>query len=422
MGHHKTACWGKRFLLSMLILAFLAGCSGLSFGPTSEPVTLKFSFFKNVADYETLAAEFQKQHPNITIELHPAEYSYNGGQLLAVEAGSMDAIRIPSSMIPAELSSAFLPLDSQISSAKNFPQDDLFPGSLEGLKLNGKQVGLPAGIDPFVVFYSPQKFSAMNIPTPPPNWTLEEFVNTAEAANHPDDAQIGSEKFGYGFCSHPTFTDGAIFTYLFGGGLFDSLTVISRPTLNERANVQALDWYAGLKNNKGLIPDRENPREVGMLVARSGCGLWIDWLDRSTFGRYGPEDATPLPLPAYNKAFNIATLDGYFILAKSEHPEESWQWISFLIGKQEASGSLIPPLTSQINSQEYATRANKGTLSVARSLPPQMVVLGIEMYRNQRFGKVLELFTQATTQVFKGEKDAQIALDEAQQQAEDVFK
>jgi len=422
MEHRLIVCWGHRFLLAALVMTILAGCSGLSFGPTPEPVTLKFAYFKGAADYENLAAEFQRQHPNITIEHHPVEYSYNGAGLLTAEAGGMDAIRIPTMMVPDELVNAFLPLDLQISSAKNFPQNDLFPGSLEGLKLNGKQIGLPAGIDPFVVFYSPQKFAAMNIPAPPPNWTLEEFVNTAAAANHPDDAQIGSDQYAYGFCSHPQFNDGAIFTYLFGGGLFDSLLVVSKPTLNRPENAQALDWYASLKSEMGLIPDQDRPREVGMLVARSGCGLWIDWLDRTTFGRYGPEDALPLPLPAYKNSFNIAVQDGYFVLAKSEHPEQAWEWIKFLMEQQSASGALIPPLRSQIDSPEYATRADKATLSVARSLPPQMVVMGLEMYRNERFGRVLELFVQAATQVFNGEKDAQTALDEAQRQAEAIFQ
>jgi multiple sugar transport system substrate-binding protein len=426
MERRRFAWWGKCILWSALILAILSGCSGLSLGAMGEPVTLKFSFFKNVADYEPLAAEFHRQHPNITIELHPAEYNNNGARLLTAEAGDMDAIRISSTMIPEELLTAFLSLDLQVSTAKNFPEEELFPGSLEGLKLNGKQIGLPAGINPFVVFYSPKKFAGMNVQLPPPNWALAEFVNTAVAANHPDgtqnDTQIGSDQFAYGFCSHPAFNDAALVTYLFGGGLFDSLTIISRPTLNERANIEALSWYASLKTDMGVIPVRNSAREVGMLVARSGCGLWIDWLDRSSFGGYGPNDATPLPLPAYNQSFNIATQDGYFILAKSEHPEEAWQWIRYLMEQQSASGSQIPPLKAQIDSEEYATRADKGTLAVARSLPPQMVVLGLEMSRNQRFGKVLELFAQAAEQVFDGKKDAQTALDEAQQQAENIFK
>ncbi len=120
MEHHTFVFWGKRFLLAGLILAVLSGCSGLSFGPTPEPITLKFSYFKNAADYDTLAAEYHRQHPNITIELHPVDHGYNGGQLLTSEAENMDAIRIPLTMFPENLANDFLPLDMLISSERIF--------------------------------------------------------------------------------------------------------------------------------------------------------------------------------------------------------------------------------------------------------------------------------------------------------------
>ena len=413
---------GKRVFLFVLIAALLAGCSGLSLGVPDEPVTLRYLYIKDVANVEPLAKEFQRQHPNITIQLEPLEREFDGIRNLESRIAGADAIRLSVTMIPEAVASGFLPIDLQVSTAKDFPQSDIYPGALEGLKMNGKLVGLPAGINPFVVYYSPRKFAAAGVQPPPPNWTLDEFVTTAMAINNTGEALIGTDRYIYGFCSHPMFTDGAIFTYLFGGGLFDSLTLVSRPTLNQRANVDALNWYAGLKTDMGIIPDRENVRGVGELLARSNCGFWIDWLDHANFANLGPDDATPLPLPAYHEQFNVATLDGYFIFAKSEHPEEAWQWISFLMGQPAAAGILVPPLQSQIDSQEYAARADAARVTVARSLPPQMVVLGMEMFRNERFGNVLELFSQAATQVFKGEKDAQNALDAAQMQAEDIFR
>jgi multiple sugar transport system substrate-binding protein len=412
----------KRVILVGIILVMLAGCSGFSLGESKEPVTLRFLYIKGVAEYEPLAADFKREHPHITVKLEPLEMDFNGIRNLESSAEGADVIRISVSMLPAELADGFMPVDMQLSTDASFPQSDLFPDTLEALKLNGKQVGLPAGINPFVVFYSPQKFANAGIQPPPSNWTLEEFVTTAMAINNTSDALVGTDRYIYGFCSHPTFTDGAIFTYLFGGGLFDSLTLISRPTLNQRANIEALDWYARLETDFGIIPARDNVRGVGELMARSNCGFWIDWLDRANFGRIGPEDATPLPLPAYHEQFNVATLDGYFIFARSAHPDEAWQWVRFLMEQPTASGVLVPPLQSLIASQEYSGRASAATVAVARSLPPQMVLLGMEMFRNERFGRVLQLFSQATTEVFKGEKDAQSALDSAQKQAEDIFK
>ena len=47
-----------------------------------------------------------------------------------------------------------------------FPRDDYIPGTLEGLQHEGKQIGLPAGIAPYVVFYEPAKFEANGIKLP----------------------------------------------------------------------------------------------------------------------------------------------------------------------------------------------------------------------------------------------------------------
>ncbi len=418
----KTASIRCIFLLLLILMMPLSGCSIISLSPTSEPVTLRFAYIKDVANIDPLVAEFERQHPNITIQLEPLEMDFNGVRNLESRLATVDVIRISITMLPDELVDSLLPVDMQIATDANFPLSDLHPGTLEALNLNGKQIGLPAGIDPLVIFYSPQKFANAGVSPPPPNWTLEEFITAALTINNPNDALIGTDQYNYGFCSHPVFADAAIFSYLFGGGLFDSLVQISRPTLNQKANLEALEWYASLKTDLGIIPARDDVRGVGELMARSNCGFWMDWLDHANFGTLGPADATPLPLPSYHQSFNVATLDGYFILSKTAYPDEAWLWIRYLMDQPTASGVLVPPLQSLVNSQTYSTHTAPATVIVARSLPQKMIILGVEMFRSQRFGTVLQLFSQATVQVFAGEKDPQAALDNAQKLAEDAFR
>jgi hypothetical protein len=83
---------------------------------------------------------------------------------------------------------------------------------------------------------------------------------------------------------------------------------------------------------------------------------------------------------------------------------------------------MIPPLQSAIDSLEYEQRASQPVLNVARSLPQETVILGLEMYRNQKFGAALELFSQASIQVFDGTTSAADALNSIQQQAEALFR
>jgi ABC-type glycerol-3-phosphate transport system substrate-binding protein len=418
----KSLLYARRALGLLLALTLLTSCAGFTFNLGGEPVELTFVYLDQAADYAPLAEAFHDQHPNITITLDPVTLGRDTERVFAEKMAGADAIRYPVFGVNDEILNTFLPLDTQITTSSNFPINDFFPGSLEGLQMNGKQLGLPAGLIPYVVWYSPAKFSAAGVRPPPPNWTLEDFVTTAMAVHNADDATLSSPTFAYGFCSHGSLPDGAIFIYLFGGGLFDSLYQVSAPTLNRQENIDALSWYVSLKNDFGLLPDMERAQGVGQLVARSGCGFWMDWLDHSTFGSFGPEDSTPLPLPTYHKRFNVSTLDGYFILDHSLHPEEAWMWIEFLMNQQSASGRMIPPLQSAIDSLEYEQRASQPVLNVARSLPQETVILGLEMYRNQKFGAALELFSQASIQVFDGTTSAADALNSIQQQAEALFR
>lgn len=420
--------WGKRIVVRAVALLIvlsmgaplLAGCAGLGYS-TPEPVELNFVYIDKIADYQPLAEKFQKEHPNITIKLTTASAREDQGRDLMEKAAEADVMRMPVTNISSEMTKAFMPLDSLLSTNQSFPQDDLFPGTLEGLRSDGKQLGLPAGTNPFVVYYLPTKFAASGVQPPPANWTLEDFVSIAQALNNPDTTQIGTGRYGYGYCTYPTFPDVALFTYLFGGRLFDSLVQVSRPTLNDRGNVETLAWFASLKNDLGLIPDGRSPREVGALVYRSGCGLWVDWLDKSNFGVEGAPEAEPLPLPRHVASMNIASQDGYFILGRTEHPDEAFLWATFLMKEQTASGRLIPPLKTSIDSKEYEARTSKGILAVARSLPEQTVVLSMEMMRSERFGQVLSFFAEAADKVMNGEQEAQFSLDQAQQKAEAIF-
>jgi ABC-type glycerol-3-phosphate transport system substrate-binding protein len=405
-----------------LLLSTLPGCGNLRSLMAGEPVTVSFAYLEGAADYQPLADAFQRENPNITIELKKVSLNGNVQRNFAAQVAEADTLRIPATAISDEVVQALLPLDSQISTDRSFPADDLYPHSLEGLRLDGKQVAIPAGIDPYVFFYVPKKFAAAGVQSPPPMWTLEEFLNLALSMNRVVESEINTPRYAYGFCSHPQLTDPIMFAYLFGGGLVDDPYVPTRPTLNSAANVEALTWYASLNTDFGLLPPARNPREIYREIEANHCGFWMDLLDRSTFGAQRDNETVPLPMPNYRAPFGAATLDGYAILKSTEHANEAWLWIRYLMENQQASGVLIPPIRKAAGSAEYKSRVNAATADVASSLPDQLIILGLEMYRDSRFEQVLDLYNQAANQVMQGEADPQTALDQAQMEAEERFR
>lgn len=421
MAKQRFGGWSKigLLLLALTLLASLPGCAGLPFGVKVEPVKLRFAYMENAADYAPLADAFHKENPHITVELVPVPLAGNSVRSLATYASQADAIRLPSMVIQEEVAQVLLPLDTMISADLEFPQAELFPNTLESLRLDGKQVAIPAGINPYVFFYNTERFAAAGVQPPTANWTIEDFVNIAMSMNSPD--KTGGVTFG--FCTYPTFMDSIMFSYLFGGGILDDLYQPTMPTLNDPANVEALGWYSSLLTDFQLLPpDPLSARAVGMFIAQGNCAFWMDTLNRGAFGRFGDVKAEPLPLPAYNAAFNVAELDAYAVIAASAHPEEAYQWITFLMQQQEASGSLIPPVQALATDPEYTARVSTGAAGVAQSIGDHTVMLGLEMYRDSRMGPVIELYARAAEQVMMEQVDAQTALDQAQIEAEARFR
>jgi multiple sugar transport system substrate-binding protein len=414
----KTAL--QTCLAFALVLSF-SGCAGLPFFSPQEPVTLRFTYIENIADYAPLAEEFTRQNPNITIELDPAAPSRDTMRTLADKAKTADVIRLPSTFINEEIAAGFLPLDTILTTDQKFRPDDLFPNSLEGLRMAGKQVGIPAGINPMVMLYIPAKFEAAGVRPPPVDWVIDEFVNTAMAVSNADPSLVGSPQLTYGYCTHPDLPDSIMFSFVFGGGIFDNIYNPNRADLNSPENVNMLNWYASLKNDFGLVPDVNRLYDLGALIARGNCGFWMDWLDRSTFGQYGEFEVDMLPLPSYAVPFSVALIDSYSIMATSEHSEESWKWINFLLSQPTASGRLVPPSIAKISDPEFASQVDPDALVIAGAMPQQTAILGLEMYGDPRLGQTVELFSKAARQVMEGDMDAQSALDAAQQQADQAF-
>ena len=412
--------------LALAVIVTLPGCSGL-LGLGAEPVTIKFAYLDGAADYGPLAEAFHEKYPNITVELNPVKSTGGPGanpvNTLIQKAEEVDAIRIGSISVNEKLVSGFLPLDTYITTDKNFPSEDLISGSLKGLNVGGKQLGIPASVTPYVIFYDPAMFLAKGVTPPAAGWTLEDFMTTAMAMTSTDEAAIGTSAYTYGFCSNVQFGDPIMFAYVFGGGIVDSLTALTAPTLNSQANIESLTWYASLRNEFGIMPSPVGDRQVGELVIRSNCGFWMDWLDRSWFGGWmNNREVSALPLPNYGSSqYAIATLDTYSIMAESLHPDETWKWLRFLLDQPTASGSLVPPRWSIIDNQEFTTHAASDVVGVAQSLPQQTIILGLELYQDPRLGEMVELYANATINVLNQETDAMTALDNAQQQAEQLF-
>ena len=421
MYNRRLRAWG----LALFLMAVTLSTPGCGLGlvpptPTPEPVKLRFAFIKNVADYTPLANQFQKLHPGLTVDLVPIDTFRDGGLRDVDMRDDIDVVRWGQDYLSAERREKVLPLDEIMVSDASFPHADILKGSLEALQYRGTQLGIPAGLNFVVAYYNAPRFKATGTPPPSLDWTLDDLLAAAVAVHSTEGADSQAD-FTYGLCVDPESGDPAYFAYLFGGGLFDRMPDPSHSTLNDPANVKALQWYADLHLRYDVVPD---PDRIGILfprgrlyeaITRGKCGLWFGaYADRG--GRMWPfewqAEGVMLPLPRANAPFGVIYVDGYYVLAQSKHRREAWEWTRFLLDYQEAAGLMLPPLQSQARSAQYADRVGKDVAAVAQRLPAEAIIMPTDP--DPALGRVMEVYLEAVAKVAKGDIDAETALNEAQ--------
>lgn len=395
-----------------------AGCSTLNPPDPNPSVTLRFLYEKNIADYDALAKEFQKEYPYITIEL--VTYTnmddwYRNYETLMESADAARLFSGQSLYYNQHIPDGILPLDNFISSDLDFPYDNLFPNLLDGMRQKGNLIGLPSGINPFVIYINYDKFAAAGVEIPTPGWTVEDFVITAATVHNPNPNALSTSKESYGFCTNYEGNDPSIFLYLFGGRLVDDIQQPTSPQLNQKTNLDALQWYTGLFNDHEISLPIDRIQQIDTQIKLGNCAMWMDVLSRGTYGSTGNFEAMPLPLPVYNVPITIAAVDNYNIMSQSTHKQEAWLWIRFLMENELAAGKLLPPLRKLSQPEPLDVSTQSRTRDMAQILPENLLLIGPQ--NDDRMQQLMMQYYQAVQRVLKGETDVETALEQAQQEA-----
>jgi ABC-type glycerol-3-phosphate transport system substrate-binding protein len=412
----------KNCFISILITGLLVACSNIPSMPTTEPITLRFATLGRAETFQALAEEYHQLNPAVNIEIIEAEGRSWDNDSVMEQLGSVDAFRVNSQFLDPERRELLRSLDEFMVIDRKFDRSDFFPGSLKGLQIEGVQYGLPGGLTPMVMVYDPLRLKIAEAEPLNPDYTLDEFLAAASLVNNQDPSAADEGLFAYGFCTHPDKEDAAYLTYLFGGGLFDTLPVPTQPTLNSRENVQAVRWYENLYEDFQVVPPADmDVGEVYRLIYSNQCGYWMAWLNQFGFRQDEGNELGVLPLPRGAKQLGFSLMDGYFLTKSSQHPQEAYDFINFLVNRLEASNGSIPPLLSQINSAEFENFSPE-LAEIARRLPQESQFIGFDPSESDQFSQTYLLFQNAVKEVIQGSVDPEFALEDAQNQAEELFK
>ncbi len=390
--------------LCAILLFVLAACATPT--PPPEPVIIRFAFPAADQDQiKKLTEQFTKTHPNVKFELLARRWDAingidpSGADIVLTSQFALDELRRRGALVS---------LDPLMAGDKDLNQADFLPNALKMFVDSGKTWALPAGLDTQVLYFNKDLFDRRGVPYPAEGWTRDDFQQKARKLSDP-----ATGSFGYAVTSD--FLDPILFVYQHGGRLFDDLQSPTRTTFTDPKTVEAVEWYAKLLREPGVVLTAQTAQEVGagnlQYTLRSGkVGMWIGPLS----GRGGRLDRGPWPmkwgmaaLPADAQAATMATAAGYAITTQCKKSLTCWQFVVFM--SKQPSASFVPARRSLLKA---TTGQDAEVAKIAQgTVDSSLLIRATDLTRLE---KAIGIFTAAVNEVVGDKVSAAEAMSAAQ--------
>lgn len=245
-----------------------------------------------------------------------------------------------------------------------------FPESLiEAAQFEGGLYWLPSAVGAFSMWYRKDLFeqAGLDPSSPPETWEqLREYA-----------IKITEETgvYGFGFGAKSSSEETADFVYSLyasytGNNFFDvdSRTVTINEGNNRELFKQGLEMIYDIVNNSGAVPPNPgetNLREYALPLYNSECAMIIDgvWQVRTfreELDKGEDSNIAAALFPAGPAGSNpIVGVDGWSIADNTEHPEEAWTLLKFLVSpesqtRHSSEYGLMPMLDSMQGREEFS--------------------------------------------------------------------
>lgn len=446
MRKRKSLVWAVTGLL-VVVSMLLASCAPATAQPTaeatgdpvmgenyspeipepSEPVTVTWSTWVNTDTpfWQNTIAEFERVHPNITIEIQsvPSSDDMFDRLLAQIAAGNPPDTAYVSDWMTGALAQndGLVQLDDYISKSNVIDIDDYVPAFLETARVGEAQYSLPFASETTGLFYRTDRFEEVGLDPNDPPETWEEFQQYAEMLTDRENSKYGFAVFA---------TEAAYYFYPWlwqaGGEQLDPANpddVIWDSPEGQRA----AEYYVNLVNYSpedllnatswdGRVPFANG--DVAMYMA----GTWFAGTLLTEF-----PDATGLwaaaPLPRDERCATTIAGDHLVIFKAAKNPDAAFKWIEWLsaphnmvgynLGNPDEPGTLLPPRTSLV--EDPTLYENRPYLE---GFKDNMECAFVPEADQPDYFEAEEILTEYLARAFYGEIDAKTAVIEAAEEAE----
>ncbi len=235
---------------------------------------------------------------------------------------------------------------------------DYWPALLESATYNGHIYGLPRDISVEALYYNKAIFDEVGLAYPTDQWTWDDLRAAAQKLSIIE-ANGRVKRYGLAIEGGKW----ALWVNQNKGSILDDLRNPTKSTLSEPAATQAIEFFAGLLNDKLAIRDADLSQAGGdAAVFQSGqAAMIIQNSSRvSAFNAAGlTYDVAPVPIPTGGQRAAAAGGAAWVISEKSHNKEAAWTFLSWLQSAEGGeklytqSGEIFPALQSVAKSGAF---------------------------------------------------------------------
>lgn len=392
----------------------------------TEPVTVEFQSWVANPTMEEFVAQFEEEHPNITIELvkAPAE---GASQKLTTQlaGGSPPDVAWLNASDTADFASrdALVDLTNYIERSDVVNPDDYVEAFKTFVTYEDTFYGLPMQGETTGLFYRTDLFEQAGIEGPPQTW--EEFEAAAQALTIPEENQYGFQIFA---------SEAAYYWYPWlyqAGG--DLLSPEGEILFDSEEARTAAEFYVGLADYapRDYFNSNSYDGRVAFIEGQTAMYVAGNWF-AGTLSQEAPQidgkwATAPLPEGPAGCKTTIAG-DAVVMLADAAENEDeanaAWKWIEFLNTPEilaewtygSPDGTNLPPLISLLEGDEILEE--KPILEGFAELMKCGVASTVS---NPKFPRVEVALNEELGAAIYGDQTANEAIDAAAAEGEEIL-
>jgi multiple sugar transport system substrate-binding protein len=370
---------------------------------------------------QRMVDEFQKQNPNITIELQYVNSDYALQKATVAITGNKQpdiSYQYGTNMPQLATSPALVDLTDRVNQ-NGYNWSDFYPGEQAVATVDGKVLGVPALVDNLAVVYNKDLFAKAGVPEPTPDWTWDDLRAAARAVNDP-----ANKVFGLVFPADGSET--MVWQYIAmlwaAGG--DILTPDGKQAaFNQAPGVRALQTLVDINQDGSMYLDfQPDSGKSGQLFNSGKIGMIIT----------GPWDLSGFPDVNYGVQFmpsfdpggsheTIAGPDNWVVFDNGpERVDAAWKFVSFMTSPDQV-------LQDSLDTSHLPTRASVAQMPqfsdfYTKYPGTQVFVENLKNVLKARpqipqYPRISTALGQALVAALQGKASAQDALNQAAQQA-----